>query len=118
MFEDESDVPIPDYSYNLLESGHFVEIEGTEINDALSAQVVKRREPNDVKLQGAVDAVDDVNHSVTILGITYPMESDAIYEEDPSMTAADFFARLQIGDIVELEDEEPDGLADEIEIED
>ncbi len=125
VFEDESATPIPDYSFQELAIGHFVEVEGVEVegitNDTLSAQVVKRREPNDVKLQGAVDEIDSLVPSIKILGITYPMDPAAIYEEDPAMTAAEFFhpANLMVGDIVELEDNDPaDGFADAAELDD
>lgn len=119
VFEDESATPIANYSFEELMPGHFVEVEGLEVNgNRVNAQVVKRREPNDVKLQGAVDAIDPLV-SVTILGLIYLVDSAAIYEEG-AMTAAQFFApaNLMIGDIVELEDNEPNGLADELEIDD
>ena len=123
VFEDESAVPIANFSFDTLAVGHFVEVEGIEVEgigtaDTLSAQVVKRREPNDTKLQGAVDAIDPLV-SITILGITYPMDPAAVYEEG-AMTAAQFFhpSNLKLGDIVELEDDEPDGFADEVGIDD
>ena len=120
VFEDESATPIPGYSFQELVTGHFVEVEGIEVNDTLSAQIVKRREPNDFKLQGAADAIDSVVFSITILGITYPMDPAAIYQEDPTITATQFFdpSNLMIGDIVALEDAEPDGFADEVELDD
>ncbi len=124
VFEDESETPIPNYSFQELAIGDFVEVEGVEVagigaDDKLSALVVKRRKPNDFKLQGAVDAIDPLV-SITILGLTYLVHPTTLYEEDPSVTAAQFFdpAKLMIGDIVEIEDYEPDGLADEAELDD
>lgn len=120
VFEDESATPLPDYSFNTLAIGHYVEVEGIETNDKLNAQVIKRRTlKNEVKLQGAVDAIDPLV-SITILGITYPVDTAAVYQEDPMMTATQFFdpANLKVGDIVELEDNEPDGDADQVEKDD
>ncbi len=130
VFEDESETPIPGYSFQDLAIGHFVEVEGVEVEgvgskDTLSAQVVKRRKPNDLKLQGVVDEIDSTALSITILDLTYPMDSDAIYEENPTMTATEFFdpGYLMVGDIVELEDnhsesDPADGFADAAETDD
>ncbi len=113
LFEDDTGV-VSDFSLDDLKKGDFVEVEGVEINDAVSAHTVERRKANDVKLQGAVDAfVPEV--SITILGITYPVDALTMYS---GMTATDFYATLRKNDIVELEDYEPDGIADAAEIDD
>ncbi len=120
LFEDDTAAAVPNFSLDDLDPGDFVEVEGVKIGNAVSAHTVERRDPNDSKLQGTVEAFDP-EVSITILGITYPMDAAAVYQEDPTMTAAQFFhpSNLKIGDIVELEDNDPaDGLADEAEIDD
>ncbi|MDH3763398.1 MAG: hypothetical protein OEU50_20680, partial [Gammaproteobacteria bacterium] len=91
------------------------------VNPEVDAEIIKRRDPNSVKLEGAVEAFDPnpaPDTSITILGIAYPIDATAEYEDGTS-NRVDFFATpLLIGDIVELEDDEPDGDADEVEFDD
>ncbi len=114
LFEDDLPASDPNFSYDLLMIGDFVEVEGVEINNTVGAHTVERRDPNDIKLQGAVDAFV-ADESITILGVTYPVDESTIYI---GMTATDFYSALRINDIVELEDYEPDGVADEVELDD
>ncbi len=124
LFEDDTGGVFDTLANLNLQVNDFVEVEGVEINGAagvtVGALTVKRRDPNDTKLQGAVDSIDSVNFNIEILGITYPMDPAALYQEDPTKTADDFFAGLQPNDIVELEDynEPADGDADEVELDD
>ena len=125
LFEDESAANQPNLSLDLLMVGDFVKVKGianlSGINPEVDAEIVKRRDPNSVKLEGAVEAFDSnpaPDTSITILGIAYPIDASAEYE-DGTLTRQQFFGTpLQIGDIVELEDNEPDGDADEVEFDD
>jgi hypothetical protein len=116
LFEDEGPLQLPNFSLELLGIGDFVEVEGIANNGSVNAQIVKRKNPKSSKLQGPVEAFL-TDTSITILGITYPVDVAAEYEEG-GMTSAQFFGLLQVGDLVEMEDDEPaDGDADEIEFE-
>ena len=56
----------------------------------------------------------DPDVSITILGIEYGVDAGTNYEGFPSSGA--FFGQLLIGDLIEIEDNQPaDGIADEVE---
>lgn len=126
LFEDEDDsggkTPVENFSIDLLMPGDFVKIEGIEESGEVTAQIVKRLEPGDSsKLQGAVDTfVRDV--SITILGVLYPLDPGAKYYDKNGVEVPkdQFFDDLEANPeaIVELEDDEPDADADEIEFDD
>jgi len=128
LFEDEISVmPVPNLSLDQLSIGDFVKVKGLAVvnpvtlEDEVNAEIVKRRDPGSVKLEGAVQAFNPnpaPDTSITILGIAYLIDATAEYE-DGTLTRDQFFGTpLQIGDIVELEDDEPDGDADEVEFDD
>jgi hypothetical protein len=126
LFEDKDDsagkTPVENFSIDLLEEGNFVKIKGIAESGEVSAQIVKRLDPDDSsKLQGAVEAFNSnqfPDTSITILGITYPIDENAEYE-DGSSSRTLFFSTLKAGDIVELEDDEPaDADADEVKLDD
>ena len=119
VFEDEAGaIPLENMSINDLMDNDFVKVEGREVNGAVIAGTVKRIDPDDFKLEGAVDSFF-IDTSITILGITFPVDSSpagTVFEGFASSAA--FFAALNPagGDIVEIEDEAPaDGVADEVE---
>ena len=91
--------------------------------DNADDEIVKRLDPPEsTKLEGVVEAKVDLV-SVTILGITYPIETvgPVSYEDENGvpMSAVDFFNAIVVGtSVVELEDNEPDGDADELEFDD
>ncbi len=117
LFEDESVANLPNFSLDQLAIGNFVKVKGIAGTGMVSAEIVKRLDPDSSKLEGAVEAFNpnsSPDTSITILGITYPIDASAEYE-DNTLTRVQFFGTpLQIGDIVELEDDEPDGDADEV----
>ena len=99
----------------MLNIGDYVEVEGIEAGGSVNALTVKRKTAGASKLQGTVDTFI-TGVSITILGITFPVDGSAEYEGGV-MTPAAFFALLNIGNLVALEDDEPDGDADEIDFE-
>lgn len=117
LFKDEAGAnPLPNFSINDLNDNDFVKIEGQEINDEVVASIVKRIDPDDYKLEGAVD-VFAFNSWIEILGIRYNVDGGTEYE-DNTVTAAVFFGLLQVGDLVEIKDDQaPLGVADEVEFE-
>lgn len=125
LFEDEAGAtPVPNLTFNQLNIGDFVKVKGLAIvnaattEDEVDAEIVKRRDPDSVKLEGLVQAKDHLV-SFTILGITYPVDPGATYEEG-ALNATDFFNAVQVDtSIIELEDDDPaDGDADEVEFDD
>ncbi|CAD7844575.1 MAG: hypothetical protein [Olavius algarvensis Gamma 3 endosymbiont] len=117
LFKDEAGaMPVQNFSLDLLMIGDFVKVKGIAGGGEVTAEIVKRLDPDSTKLEGLVDSFF-ANTSITILGITYPLDPAATYEDSSGpISAATFFAALQAGiDIVELEDDEPDGDADEVE---
>jgi hypothetical protein len=57
--------------------------------------------------------------SLTLLGVTFPVDSSAEYEiDDQSVTSEQFFSELEIGRNIKLEDEGFDGVIDKIELSD
>ena len=125
LFEDDDDsggkTPVENFSIELLEVGNFVDIEGIADSGEVSAEIVRRREPGDSsKLQGVVEAyVRDASASITILGVTYPIATDATYEgsNDDPLSKDAFFDLLDVNpeSVVELEDDGPDADADHVE---
>jgi hypothetical protein len=100
-------------------AGDFLEVEAYIANDRLVATVIDREEADDEVVQAPVEAFNE-GSDITLLGVTFTV-GDTVYEnlEDQDITAESFFTRLQVGDLIRLEDDGPaDGLADEIEFED
>jgi len=117
LFKDEAGaMPVQNFSLDQLGIGDFVKVKGIAGGGEVTAEIVKRLDPDSSKLEGLVDSFV-ANSSITILGITYPVDPAATYEDSSGpISAAAFFAALQAGiDIVELEDDEPDGAADGVE---
>jgi len=107
----------------------FVEIKGYQTDTGVVATKVKRDEdePEDeVKFEGPVESWNEMDETVTLLGVTFGTDGDTDFESDDVdfANAADFFAALGTGDIVKVKDELPDGMmsgdgvAKEVEIED
>ncbi len=119
LFKDEAGpTPLEDLSINDLMPMDFVRIEGQEVNGEVVASIVKRTDPGETELQGAVDSFI-LNTSITILGITYRVDATpvtgTIFEGG---SASAFFGQLMNGNIVEIKDDPADGEADEVEFED
>ena len=70
------------------------------------------------RLEAPVDSFD-ANVSVTLLGITYSVDGTTDYEiNDVPGSATSFFATLNPDDFVKVKDIEPDGMAEELDLED
>ena len=90
-----------------LPIGGTVEIEGRLADDdGIDAVSLEREDDNEFEIKGPVSAVDAT--SITILGVTFGIDAATEFEDGvPS-----------VGDRAEVEDENADGVADIIEIED
>ena len=115
LFEDEGPAQLPNFSLDLLNIGDTVEVEGINANGSVNALMIKRKIPGSSKLRGVVDTfVNGV--SITILGITFPVDGSAEYQGG-GMTSPKFFVALGVGNLVAIVDDEPDGDADEVDFE-
>jgi hypothetical protein len=102
-----------------IASGDFLEVEASRAGDTLVASRVRREDTDDDILQAPVDSFN-AGVDITVLGITFSTVG-AQFEsrDDDAITAEDFFAQLQVGDLVKVrDDEQADGVADEVEFED
>jgi hypothetical protein len=122
LFKDEAGT-VQNFSINDLMDDDFVKVEGREVSDEVVAVIVKRIDPDNYKLEGAVDSFDSLQW-IQVLGIRYNVDGVTEYEDenDNTLTAVEFFDQLTISGIgtqVEIEDDKdaPDGIADEVELE-
>lgn len=123
-FEDDSSSDSNgDGSFNLGELAidtDFVEIEAYQ-NDAdqVVATSIEREDAGQhTRLEGPVDTFE-ANVSVTLLGIIYSVDGGTAYElNDAASDASNFFATLSVNDTVKVKDIEPDGSAEELDLED
>ena len=102
----------------LISNSDFVEVEAYLNNSSeLVASKIKRKdESSETKVEGPVESFD-AGVSITLLDITYTFEADATFQVDDGVPDNDstlFFDGLTEGDTVEIKDDEPDGIADEV----
>ena len=123
-FEDESHSDLDDDdSFNLDELAvgtDFVEIEAYEdgTGQLIATSIEREDEADDTQLKAPVGSFEP-NASVTLLGITYTVDAGTSYEiDDLGTDATNFFNALSVNDIVEVKDVEPNGSAEELELED
>ena len=114
---------------NDLKEGDFVDVRGFEsaTNTITATQIKREQEVKDIELQGVV-RMQDPNTSITVLGVTFPVDIfTTIYENesDESVSTHSLFIDLTTNDstvikIVDKKDGEGNGqdVADEVEIED
>ncbi len=124
QFEDDSDSDLnDDDSFNLDELAvgtDFVEIEAYQEGSGqlIATSMERENEAGDTKLKAPV-ATFEPGVSVTLLDITYTVEAGTSYEiDDVSTDATNFFDALSVNDVVKVKDLEPNGSAEELDLED
>jgi len=105
---------------NVIVNGDFLEIEGYQdsAGNVIASQVKKSSSVDNDVLQGPVDAPLSGGGSITVLGIQYILDITTNFsnENEQSQSNGQFFASLNVGDTVKIEDEvTADGVADEVE---
>ena len=122
-FEDDSDSDLDDDdSFNLDELAvgtDFVEIEAYQdgTGQLIATGIERKNEVDDTRLEAPVDSFDP-NVSVTLLDITYTVDAGTSYEiDDVASDASNFFATLNVNDVVKVKDVEPNGSAEELDLE-
>lgn len=90
-----------------IQEGDFLEIEAAVVADGVvTATQIERNDVDDVKIEGPVDSFDSVAGTLEILGVTFSTQSGTEYEiEDGSVLRAAFYAALEVGDFVSIDDE-------------
>ncbi len=124
QFEDDSASDLnDDGSFNLDElaiGSDFVEIEAyqTDAGQLVATGIERKDAGQNTRLEAPVDSFD-ANVSVTLLGITYSVDGTTDYElNDVPGNGTSFFATLNPDDFVKVKDIEPDGMAEELDLED
>ena len=124
LFEDDSSSDSNgDDSFNLDELAigmDFVEVEAYR-NDTgeLVATSIERDDAGNTRLEASLDSFDS-NVSVTLLGITWTVDGGTTYEVNDTSTnnPSTFFGALNSNSVVKVKDAEPDGTAEELDLED
>lgn len=101
-----------------LNVGDYVKVRGLEnTQGVISATRIKRdNEVSGNKLQGIVTLSSA--SGFTVLGVTYPVDSNTVYNENVALSNAGFIALITLNQtLLSISDEDPaDGIADDIEI--
>lgn len=104
----------------IVQGTDFLEIRGyLDANGNIIASEVSRDTPDKDIVQAPVESFVN-GSSITVLGLTYSTNSattDFQLANDTSTDSATFYMSLSNGDLVKLEDENQNGIADEVEIE-
>jgi cytoskeletal protein CcmA (bactofilin family) len=121
-YKDDSDLDLDDDdSFNLSElmTGDAIEIEAINTTGEVIAVKAKREdERSEMEIEAPLESYID-GSSLTLLGVTFLVDSSAEYEiDDQSVTSEQFFSELEIGHNIKLKDEGIDGVIDKIELSD
>ncbi len=108
--EDKSDAEVSPFRVQDINAGEYLEVRGTEFpagSGEILAGRLEREDPDDETiLQGFVSSIDAT--SFVILGVTIETNANTRFEDasDNPITAAEFFAQLDINALVKAEGEE------------
>lgn len=103
-----------------LSAGHFVELKAyADTPGVINAVEIKRVDPDEVRIDAAVQSFDDASASVVMLGVEFDL-SAATFEDDDdnSISAIAFFDALAEGVFIEIEDSDANGVFDKAELDD
>jgi len=104
MFRD--DDAMDRFDLNSLMIGDKVEVEARTGDDGMIyASSLHYEDDAGYEIEGPLGAIDDV--SITVVGITFSLDANTFYEDGVPV----------VGDYVEVEDDNGDGVADSVEIE-
>ena len=102
--EDKSDAQLEPLNVSDLNAGDYVEVRGDEFpagSGEILATILERDDPDtETEIQGFVEAAD--TSSLQILGVAVGTTAGTIFrdENDAILASAEFFKRLQLGDLV------------------
>ncbi len=117
LFDDDRD-DLPFLTIGDLRSGDYIEAEAVQDGARLLATRIDRDEDDDERLLQAPVEAFVAGSSLTLLGVTFTT-AGAEFENavDDDIEPEAFYANLDIGALVKVEDEDNDGNADEVEFE-
>ena len=105
MFRD--DDPMVHFDLNSIIMGDKVEVEARQAADGtIYASSLHVEDDYGYEIEGPVDSIDEL--SISILGVTFGIDMDTFFEGGTPVA----------GDYVELEDDDADGVADSVELDD
>jgi hypothetical protein len=121
----------PTFSLNEIMDSDYIEVEGVEIDNngaiAVLAIKVERDQPDDTILQGIVTGGSGTSSTITVLGVDYDVSGSTVFydiDEQSTLSQSDFFdtSNVQLGvSVIKIKDAvsggNPDGTADEVELE-
>ncbi len=116
----EDDTGMPIGALSDFNPGDFVELEAfRDGGGVLNAVEIERTDPDEIEIEAPVEAFDEFSRSVRLLGIDFDL-SGARFEDhnDIDIDAQAFFAALEIGKFIEIEDADRNGVFDKAELED
>ncbi len=124
LFKDDSNFDLDDddsFNLNELTSTDFVDIEALrdDLGRLIATSIKREDAAQATTVEAPIDAFESLV-SVTTLGITYTVNGSTEYEStnDMAIDATSFFAALDTGTVIKIKDDDADGTADEIELED
>jgi len=108
-------------AFDDIKTGYYLEIEAKYVNNDryVATRIdLEDRDDGEREVQAPLDRFDP-GFSVTLLEITFTVDSRTEYEDADGrdITADTFFSTAELGDLVKVEDDDGDGVADEIELE-
>jgi hypothetical protein len=118
LLEDQTDI-VANLTINDINVNDFLQVEAYQSGSQIIATDIRRDELDDQLLQGPVEVIVP-NVSLSVLGITYPVDVNTQYEDinENVLTAIDFYNSISVGDLIKINDDEvSDGTANEVEFE-
>jgi len=123
-FEDLTGVAGQSFGLDDISAGDYLQVRGTPGSGAtLTAAIVERNDASaEGRLRGPAGAVDDVNFTLTVLGVPVTTDVGTQYrdDDDAAISAAAFFGAISSGSEVQVRFTQAGGVivADELELED
>jgi hypothetical protein len=103
-----------------LSAGNFVEMEGfAEGPGVVNAVEVKRVDPDEIRIEAALENFDPSAMTVALLGVEFDLTA-ATFEDgnDNDLSATAFFNALVVGNFIEIRDDDSNTVFDKAELDD
>lgn len=116
----EDDINDGDLLITNLTAGDYVEMEAfSDGSSDINAIELKRKSPDEVKIQAPVEAFDEATKMVTLLGIAFDLTAASYEDDDDNALSVDaFYAELAEGVFIKIKDNDSNGIFEKAELED
>ncbi len=116
--EDDTGNPVSQLSD--FSAGNFVEAEAYLAgNGDYNAAEIKRKNPDSIEIEAPVEDFDGTARTVRLLGIEFDLTAATFEDENGgNISADDFFDALDIGEFIEIQDNDSNGVFDQAELDD